>query len=214
AEAVRAMGQALAQNVPGVLGFHVEGPFINPERKGVHNPAYMRPIEDADIAILTSLTAGRNMLTVAPEMNDLAAIARLSRAGILVSAGHSAGDYETIVEAIRHGLRGFTHLFNAMPPMAGRDPGPVGAALDTSGTWCGLIVDGYHVSDSALRVAIAAKGFDGMMLVTDAMSSVGSDLTSFDLMGKTVYRKDGKLTTADGTLAGSDLDMASAVRNT
>ena len=101
-----------------------------------------------------------------------------------------------------------------MPPLSGRDPGPVGAALDSRDTWCGLIVDGYHVSDAALRVAIAAKGSETMMLVTDAMSSVGSDLSSFDLMGRTVHRAHGKLTTADGTLAGSDLDMASAVRNT
>ncbi|WP_112661630.1 N-acetylglucosamine-6-phosphate deacetylase [Microvirga flavescens] len=213
AEAVKAAGEALDKRVPGMLGFHVEGPFINPERKGVHNPAYMRPLEDEDIAILTSLKAGRNMVTVAPEKNDMPAIARLARAGILVSAGHTAGDYATITEAIRHGLRGFTHLFNAMPPLAGRDPGPVGAALDSDSTWCGLIVDGFHVSDASMRAAIAAKGIDNMMLVTDAMSSVGSNLTTFELLGKTVYRENGKLTTADGTLAGSDLDMASGVRN-
>jgi N-acetylglucosamine-6-phosphate deacetylase len=117
------------------------------------------------------------------------------------------------MEATRHGLRGFTHLYNAMPPLAGRDPGPVGAALDSRDTWCGLIVDGHHVSDAALRVAIAAKGTERMMLVTDAMSVTGTDLTQFDLHGRTIYRKDGRLTTEDGTLAGSDLDMASAVRN-
>jgi N-acetylglucosamine-6-phosphate deacetylase len=117
------------------------------------------------------------------------------------------------MEAARHGLRGFTHLYNAMPPLAGRDPGPVGAALDSPDTWCGLIVDGHHVSDAALRVAIAAKGTERMMLVTDAMAVTGTDLTSFELHGRTIYRQDGRLTTADGTLAGSDLDMASAVRN-
>jgi N-acetylglucosamine-6-phosphate deacetylase len=214
AEAFRATGEALAARIPGVLGIHLEGPFLNPERKGVHNPAYMRPIEDEDHAIMTSLTAGRTMVTLAPEWAGVEAVSRLAQAGIIVSAGHTAGDYATIMEAYRHGLRGFTHLFNAMPPLAGRDPGPVGAALDTGQTWCGLIVDGYHVSDASLRAAIAAKGLAGMMLVTDAMSSVGSDLTTFELLGKTVYRQDGKLTTGDGTLAGSDLDMASAVRNT
>jgi N-acetylglucosamine-6-phosphate deacetylase len=214
AEAFRATGEALAARIPGVLGIHLEGPFLNPERKGVHNPAYMRPIEDEDHAIMTSLTAGRTMVTLAPEWAGVEAVSRLAQAGIIVSAGHTAGDYATIMEAYRHGLRGFTHLFNAMPPLGGRDPGPVGAALDTGQTWCGLIVDGYHVSDASLRAAIAAKGLAGMMLVTDAMSSVGSDLTTFELLGKTVYRQDGKLTTGDGTLAGSDLDMASAVRNT
>jgi N-acetylglucosamine-6-phosphate deacetylase len=213
AEAVEAMRQALAARIPGVLGIHVEGPFINPERKGVHNPAYMRPMEDEDIAILTSLKEGRTLVTLAPERTGMEAVARLASAGVLVCAGHTAGDYATIMEACRHGLRGFTHLFNAMPPFAGREPGPVGAALDSNGTWCGLIVDGHHVDDASLRIAIAAKGTSGMMLVTDAMSVTGTDLTSFDLHGRTIYRKDGKLTTADGTLAGSDLDMASAVRN-
>ena len=214
ADAFKATGDALDARVPGVLGIHLEGPFLNPERKGVHNPAYMRPIEDADHAIMTSLKTGRTLVTLAPESAGLAAVSRLVAAGVIVSAGHTAGDYATIVEACRYGLRGFTHLFNAMPPLAGREPGPVGAALDTRETWCGLIVDGYHVSDASLRAAIAAKGVDGMMLVSDAMSSVGSDLTTFALLGKTVYRDKGKLRTEDGTLAGSDLDMASAVRNT
>jgi N-acetylglucosamine-6-phosphate deacetylase len=213
AEAVEAMRQALAARIPGVLGIHLEGPFINPERKGVHNADYMRPMEEEDLRILTSLTDGRTLVTLAPERNPMEAIARLAAAGVLVCAGHTAGDYATVVEACRHGLRGFTHLFNAMPPFAGREPGPVGAGLDSVGTWCGLIVDGHHVSDAALRIAIAAKGTAGMMLVTDAMSVTGTDLESFELHGRTIYRKDGKLTTADGTLAGSDLDMASAVRN-
>ncbi|WP_262300389.1 N-acetylglucosamine-6-phosphate deacetylase, partial [Microvirga sesbaniae] len=213
AEAVEAMRVALAARVPGVLGIHLEGPFISPERKGVHDPAFMRPMEDEDIAIMTSLTEGRTLVTLAPERNSLEAIARLAEAGVLVCAGHTAGDYATVMEAVRHGLRGFTHLYNAMPPLAGRDPGPVGAALDSPDTWCGLIVDGHHVSAAALRVAIAAKGHEHMMLVTDAMAVTGTDLTGFELHGRTIYRRDGRLTTADGTLAGSDLDMAGAVRN-
>jgi N-acetylglucosamine-6-phosphate deacetylase len=213
AEAVEAMRAALAARIPGVLGIHLEGPFISPERKGVHNPAFMRPMEEEDIAIITSLTEGRTLVTLAPERNSMKAIARLAAAGALICAGHTAADYETVMEAARHGLRGFTHLFNAMPPLAGRDPGPVGAALDSRDTWCGLIVDGHHVSDAALRMAIAAKGTERMMLVTDAMAVTGTDLTSFELHGRTIYRQDGRLTTADGTLAGSDLDMAGAVRN-
>ena len=213
AEAVEAMRAALAARVPGVLGIHVEGPFINVERKGVHDPDYIRIIEDEDLAILTSLKEGRTMVTLAPERTGTEAVARLASSGVLVCAGHTAGDYATITEACRHGLRGFTHLFNAMPPLAGRDPGPVGAGIDTNGTWCGLIVDGHHVSDASLRIAIAAKGTAGMMLVTDAMSVTGTDLDRFDLHGRTIYRRDGRLATADGTLAGSDLDMASAVRN-
>jgi N-acetylglucosamine-6-phosphate deacetylase len=214
AEAVEAVRQALAAGVPGVLGIHLEGPFINPERKGVHDPRYMRPIEDEDIRIMTSLGAGRTVVTLAPEMVPPEAISGLTEAGVIVSAGHTAADYETLQEARWRGLTGYTHLFNAMPPLMGRAPGPVGAALAERETWCGLIVDMHHVSAPAMRVALSAKGPERVMLVTDAMPSVGSDLTSFDLLGTTVHRKDGRLTTGDGTLAGSDLDMASAVRNT
>jgi N-acetylglucosamine-6-phosphate deacetylase len=213
AEAVEAVRQALAAGVPGVLGIHLEGPFINPERKGVHDSRYMRPIEDEDIRIMTSLGAGRTLVTLAPEMVPPEAISRLTEAGVIVSAGHTAGDYGALQEARRRGLTGYTHLFNAMPPLMGREPGTVGAALDERETWCGLIVDMHHVSAPSMRVALSAKGADRMMLVTDAMPSVGSELQSFNLLGKTVYREAGRLTTADGTLAGSDLDMASAVRN-
>jgi N-acetylglucosamine-6-phosphate deacetylase len=133
---------------------------------------------------------------------------------VIVSAGHTTADYQTIAAAFSAGLTGFTHLFNAMPPLAGRAPGPVGAALDNADAWCGIIVDLHHVSAVSLRVALAAKGWQRMMLVTDAMPSVGSDRSSFDLNGRMVTRRDGKLTTDDGTIAGSDLDMAAAVRNT
>jgi N-acetylglucosamine-6-phosphate deacetylase len=214
AAAMDAAWQALAAGVPGMLGIHLEGPFINPVRKGVHDPAHMRPMEDADMRIMTSLGSGRTVVTLAPEMVAPARIAELTEAGIIVSAGHTAATYETLQKASRDGLRGFTHLFNAMPPLASREPGPVGAALDERETWCGIIVDLHHVSTPALRIAIAAKGTDRMMLVTDAMPLIGSDLDRFELMGRTILRHEGRLTTEDGTLAGADLDMASAVRNT
>jgi N-acetylglucosamine-6-phosphate deacetylase len=213
AEAIGAVREALADKVPGVLGIHLEGPFLNPERKGVHDASLMRPIEDADIEIMTSLRGGVTQVTLAPEMVPGDSIRRLSAAGVIVSAGHTKAGHATIRDACRNGLRGFTHLFNGMPPLAGRDPGPVGAALDGGDTWCGIIADGHHVDAGALRVAIAAKGVDRMMLVTDAMPSVGSDLTEFALLGTNVFRSRGRLTTAEGILAGSDLDMGSAVRN-
>jgi len=212
-EAVEAMRAALGMRVPGILGIHIEGPFINPERKGVHNLSFIRPMEEEDLDILRSLKEGRTLVTLAPERNSMDAVARLAATGVLVCAGHTASDYDTVMEAIRYGLRGFTHLYNAMPPLAGRDPGPVGAALDNRDTWCGIIVDGHHVSDAALRLAVAAKGTERMMLVTDAMAVTGTDMKTFELHGRTIYRRDGKLSTEDGTLAGSDLDMATAVRN-
>jgi N-acetylglucosamine-6-phosphate deacetylase len=217
AEAVDAAREALQARVPGLLGIHLEGPFLNPERKGVHDAAYMRPIEEDDIRIMTSLGSGkgvgRTLVTLAPEMVPSWAISELVQAGVIVSAGHTKADPECLHEARRRGLSGYTHLFNAMPPLSSREPGPVGTALDERESFCGLIVDLHHVSALSLRVALAAKGADRMMLVTDAMPSVGSDLLTFDLLGRTIFRENGRLTTADGTLAGSDLDMATAVRN-
>jgi N-acetylglucosamine-6-phosphate deacetylase len=212
-EAIAAVEAALTAKVPGLLGVHLEGPFLNPARKGVHNPDFMRPLDDADLAVLTSLKGGRTLVTLAPEMVPIDAIRRLAEAGVVVSAGHTKADYHTLMQARAAGLTGYTHLFNAMPPLAGREPGPVGAALDDAESWCGLIVDMHHVSAPSLRVAIAAKGWQRMILVTDAMSSVGSDLSAFDLHGRTIKRAGGRLTLEDGTLAGSDLEMAVAVRN-
>ena len=214
AEAVAAADAAMRAGVPGVLGIHLEGPFLNPERKGVHDPSFMRPIEDADVAIMTGLEAGRTLVTLAPEMVPVDVISRLSQAGVILAAGHTRAAYEVVREARDCGLTGFTHLFNAMPPLASRDPGPVGAALDDPDSWASIIVDLHHVTAAALRIAIRAKGVARTILVTDAMPSVGSELTTFELAGKAVFRENGRLTTADGTLAGSDLDMASAVRNT
>jgi N-acetylglucosamine-6-phosphate deacetylase len=194
AAAVEASRQALADGVPGVLGVHLEGPFLNPARKGVHDPAFMRPIEDGDFRIMTSLGAGRTLITMAPEMVGPDAVARLAEAGVIVSAGHSAADYETLQEARGRGLRGYTHLFNAMPPLQSREPGPVGAALDDPEAWCSLIVDMHHVGAPAMRIALAAKGTDRVVLITDAMSTVGSDAASFQLLGRTIFRENGRLT--------------------
>ena len=218
AEAVAATRAGLAAAVPGLLGIHIEGPFLNVERRGVHAAAMIRPLEPKDLAILTSLGAGRTLVTLAPEKVAPEDIRRLVEAGVILAAGHTASDYETVRQALALGLTGFTHLYNAMPPLAGRDPGPVGAALEDRASWCGLIVDLHHVSAASLKIAIAAKGTEHMMLVTDAMATVGSDLTEFIFQGQLIRREGGRLTTAEGrvggTLAGSDLDMATAVRNT
>lgn len=213
AEAVAAVDEALAAGVPGLLGVHLEGPFLSPERKGVHDPRFMRPIEAEDIRIMTSLKRGVTLVTLAPEMVPMEAIDALATAGAVIAAGHTRADYGPLRLAHEHGLCGYTHLFNAMPPLQGREPGPVGAALDDATTWASVIVDMHHVSAPSLRIALAAKGAEKVMLITDAMPTVGTELQSFDLQGRTIYRRDGRLTTEDGTLAGSDLDMATAVRN-
>jgi N-acetylglucosamine-6-phosphate deacetylase len=212
-EAIDAARAALQAATPGVLGIHLEGPFLNPERKGVHRAEFMRPIADPDLATIELPINGRVLVTLAPERVDPAAIAHLARAGVVIAAGHTKADVATMRRAQAAGLTGMTHLFNAMPPLSSRDPGPVGAALDDRDLWCGIIVDLHHVSAVALRVALAARGCDRMILVTDAMPSVGCEAESFDLLGARIRRVNGALMTDSGTLAGSDLDMATGVRN-
>ncbi|WP_413624900.1 N-acetylglucosamine-6-phosphate deacetylase [Luteibacter sp. Lutesp34] len=214
AKAIDAVNAAVEQGVPGVLGIHLEGPFIAPERKGVHDPAKFRIAGADDIAMVARRHGGVTLLTLAPERTSPEVLAQLVSNGVIVAAGHTAADYDTTRNALAHGVRGFTHLFNAMTPFTSREPGVVGAALEDPGSWCGLIVDGHHVHPASLRVAIAAKARERMMLVTDAMPPVGSDNPSFVLKGETITVQDGAVRTADGTIAGSALDMATAVRNT
>ena len=211
--ALAAVAQALAENVPGVLGIHLEGPYLAPARKGVHDPKYFHAPGRDELAMLCAPHAGVRLLTLAPECVPLESIGALAAAGLVLCAGHTAGDYETTRAALAAGVRGFTHLFNAMTPLGSREPGVVGAALEDAASWCGLIVDGHHVHPATLKVAIAAKSRGKMLLVTDAMPPVGANHPDFVLNGETITVKDGVCQTADGTLAGSALDMASAVRN-
>jgi N-acetylglucosamine-6-phosphate deacetylase len=153
------------------------------------------------------------LMTLAPDQVASESIKSLAAAGLVLCAGHTAADYDTTKKALADGIRGFTHLFNAMTPLGSREPGVVGAALDDAPSWCGLIVDGHHVHPATLRAAIAAKPRGKMLLVTDAMPPVGADHPDFVLNGEIITAKDGICQTAQGTLAGSALDMASAVRN-
>lgn len=213
--AISAARDGLAAGIPGLLGIHLEGPFISPQCKGAHNARHIRSMEDDDLALLVSLKTGRTLVTLSPEKEIVRGdqIAQLVKAGVIVVAGHTAADYETLIKARGLGLAGYTHLFNAMPDLKKRAPGPVGAALDDRESWCSIIADLHHVSAPALRIAFAARGTERTMLITDAMSLTGTDATSFVLTGQTVYRRNGRLEFADGTLAGADLDMATAVRN-
>jgi N-acetylglucosamine-6-phosphate deacetylase len=213
ARAVAAVKAAIDAGVPGVLGIHIEGPFLNVERKGVHDPAKLRELDESAVGLLTSLKNGKTLVTLAPEMTTPAIIQRLARAGVVVSAGHSNATYEQIVEALANGLTGFTHLFNAMSQLTGRAPGVVGAALEHSDSWCGLIVDGHHVAPVVMRLALRCKRRDRFMIVTDGMPSIGTTDTSFDLQGRSISVVDGLLLDEMGRLAGAHLDMASAVRN-
>jgi N-acetylglucosamine-6-phosphate deacetylase len=213
AQAIAAVQAAMDARVPGVLGVHIEGPFLNWVRRGVHDERHLRLLDESQLALLSSLRSGRTVLTLAPEMTTTDMIAKLAARGLLLSAGHSDANYAETMAAIAHGVRGFTHLFNAMARLEPRAPGIVGAALYDSETWCGIIVDGHHVDPVMLKLALRCKRRDRFMLVTDAMPPVGSPEPSFVLQGKTIRVVDGMCRDENGTLAGTALDMATAVRN-
>jgi N-acetylglucosamine-6-phosphate deacetylase len=213
ARAIAAVDEAIAVGVPGVAGIHIEGPFISETRKGAHDAAHIRELEPAHVGLLSSLRRGRTLVTLAPEHTTVETIALLARAGVVVAAGHSNASYREIRDALDHGLSGFTHLFNAMSPLQSRAPGVVGAALHDQRSWCGIIVDGWHVDPVVLQIALRAKRLDRFMLVTDAMPIVGSDAEEFQLQGRRILVREGQCIDEQGTLSGSALDMASAVRN-
>jgi N-acetylglucosamine-6-phosphate deacetylase len=212
-QAMRATEQAIEQGVPGVLGVHIEGPFLNPKRKGIHDADKFRVIDEEALALLTSLKVGKTLVTLAPERTTPDMIQRLADAGVHVAAGHTNALYKTMRQALDHGLTGFTHLFNAMSPLTSREPGTVGAALESQTAWAGLIVDGRHVDPATLRIALRTRPLDRFMLVTDAMPTVGMTDKRFVLQGREIIVRDGVCVDDHGTLAGSDLDMAGAVRN-
>lgn len=213
ARAIAAVEGAIGAGVPGILGIHIEGPFLNAARKGIHDASKFRILDEGAIDLLSSLRRGRTLVTLAPELAPAGAIRALVQRGVVAAAGHSDATYEQVQAALDEGLTGFTHLYNAMSPLGSRAPGVVGAALDNRASWCGLIVDGFHVHPAALRIALAARGPEALVLVTDAMPTVGSDARGFSLGGREIVNEGGRLTGPDGTLAGSSLDMASAVRN-
>ena len=208
--ALEAAAKAAAAT-PGVAGIHIEGPFISPEKPGVHDPALIRAPTPGDLELLTAPRLGVTLVTLAPERAPAGFIAALVKAGVRVALGHSMADYRQTKAALAVGLTGFTHLFNAMRPLSSRDPGPIAAALETPGAWFGMIVDGEHVDPAMLRLAL--RGAAQPMLVTDAMPPVGGTKAAFRLYGHEIALRDGRCTRADGTLAGSALDMAAAVRN-
>lgn len=213
AAAIAAGEDALAARVPGVLGVHIEGPYLNAAKKGIHDPRRFSRIDRNVLARLAAPTAGRRIVTLAPELAPAGAIRSLAEAGVLVFAGHSLADYEQTRAALDEGLAGFTHLFNAMTQFQSREPGMVGAALEDRASHFGLIVDGLHVHPAALRVALLARGVDGAMLVTDAMPPVGGTRDRFSLMGQDIAVIDGTCRGPDGTLAGSALTMVQALWN-
>jgi N-acetylglucosamine-6-phosphate deacetylase len=196
---------------PSLLGVHLEGPFLSPEKPGVHDPRQIRQPSADELALLTAPRKGVLLVTLAPEVVPPGFIAQLVAAGVRVSLGHSMASYRQTRAAMAEGLTGFTHLFNAMRPLASREGGPIAQALESPEAWYGLIVDGVHVDPAMLRLAL--RGLGRPMLVSDAMPPVGGSRSGFRLYGKNIAVRDGCCVTENGTLAGTVLDMAGAIRN-
>ncbi len=211
--AADAVAEAIASGSPGILGVHFEGPHLSTPKKGIHPEQHIRPLSSEEMALFCRQDLGKVLVTLAPENVLPEQITALVSAGVHVCLGHTNADAVTTQKALAAGASGFTHLFNAMSAMTSREPGVVGAALADKDSYCGLIVDHYHVHATSCQVAIRCKGYDKIMLVTDAMAHVGSDITSMPYFDTVIERVGDKLTVPDGTLAGSALDMASAVRN-
>lgn len=213
-KAIEAAISAQEQNLPGFLGLHLEGPHLDPAKHGAHDPALIRPMSDADMHELLSAKQklAHMMVTVAPASVSGEQITKLSDAGITVSLGHSSTTYDKAQEAADAGATCVTHLFNAMSALTHREPGLVGAALQNENLYAGLIADGIHVDPAVIKIALNAKrGGKKIFLVTDAMSTIGTDQKSFFLKGRKITRANGRLELSDGTLAGADLDMNAAV---
>lgn len=207
--------EATKRGVPGFRGLHLEGPHLSKSRKGTHDPTLIRPMTEDDLTTLLTAKDGLETLfvTLAPESASVAQVRTLAKAGVIVSLGHSDTDHDTALRYVEAGASCVTHLFNAMSQLGNREPGLVGAALSSGSLHAGIIADGFHVHVASMKAALSAKnGPARIHLVTDAMSTVGSNIQSFMLNGREIRREGGRLTLADGTLAGADIDMISCVR--
>ena len=213
-KAAESVARVMQDKLPGILGIHFEGPHLSVAKKGVHSAEHIRPLTEREKAVFARDDIGIKVVTIAPENVSTDDIRYLTDMGVKVCIGHSNASFEQTMAALDAGATGFTHLYNAMSPLQSREPGVVGAALAHKASWCGLIVDGHHVHPGAAKVALAAKGAEKILLVTDAMSPVGTEEQRFELLGATVVRSGDRLNALTGELAGSVLDMASAVRNT
>ena len=195
------------------LGLHLEGPYLNVAKKGIHSVDHIRKSDSEMIDLICENRDLVAKVTLAPEQNDPEHIERLHKAGVVVSIGHTNATYAEARKGFESGITFATHLFNAMTPMVGREPGVVGAIYDTPEVYAGIIADGFHVDYANIRIAHKIKG-EKLVLVTDATAPAGADMEYFIFVGKKVYYRDGKCVDENGTLGGSALTMIEAVQNT
>ncbi|WDD97385.1 N-acetylglucosamine-6-phosphate deacetylase [Thalassomonas actiniarum] len=213
AQAAETVACLLKEGEPGLIGIHFEGPHLSAAKKGAHSQGFIREISPAEWQIYQRKDLGQIIVTLAPEAVAVEDIRTLVALGIKVCLGHSNADYQCVKQALLAGADGFTHLYNAMSPLQGREPGMVGAALFHDEASCGIIADGFHLDDVCGQLALKVKPQDKVFLVTDAMQHVGCEQKEFNFFDRKITLTDGKLTSTTGELAGSALDMATAVKN-
>lgn len=212
--ALQVIDDGLQNGMPGLLGAHLEGPFISSEKRGVHNESVLQILDRKSWTPYIDRQSCIKILTVAPECADPESIRALSESGMRVFLGHSAASYEQCLTALQHGASGFTHVFNAMGPLLGREPGIIGAALNSANSFCGVIADGHHLHPATLEIIIAAKPRGQVFLVSDAMATAGTGIREFSLYGEQVQSSGGRLISSEGKLAGSAICLIDAVRYT
>ena len=213
-KAIRAVKQAMRENVPGVLGIHLDESFLNPTKKKVGSESQLRAVDDIDADVIMSLGVGNTIVTLAPEFTSAHVIKKLAKAGVIVCAGQTNANYTEVNDALNAGVSGFTHLYNATSPLRGKVPGATGLALADEDSWFGVVADGHHVHPASFKVAVSAKRRGGVVLVTDAMAGVGADEEKFELAGDKFAEIESSSEYVRSGLAGSHLDMNSAVKNT
>ncbi|ABV86848.1 N-acetylglucosamine-6-phosphate deacetylase [Shewanella pealeana] len=211
--AANTIADAIKKRLPGVIGVHFEGPHISEPKKGIHNSQHIRALSDQEMAVYCRNDLGIKVVTIAPECVTTEQVKSLIAHNVKVCLGHSNASFELTQAALDAGAIGFTHLFNAMSPLTSRDPNMLGAALLDKNSWCGLILDGHHVHPASAKLATKVKSNGKMMLVTDAMSTIGSNQQTFEFDGHQIQLSTNKLTSQTGQLAGSALDMITAVNN-
>lgn len=212
--ALSVVSDSIVKGNKSVLGLHLEGPFFSVEKRGVHNEKLISQMSEEEHSWLCSISKVPLLLTLAPEKVDLNQILALAGAGVTVNIGHSNAESSLVKEALKYGIKGFTHLYNAMSAATGREPGVVGTALLDKLSWCGIIVDGHHVHPDMVALAHRLKEPGKLCLVTDSMATVFSDVKKFELYGETIKECDGRLVNREGRLAGSCISMIDAVRQT
>lgn len=213
-QALNAVETAIEQNLQGLLGIHLEGPMINSLKRGIHFDQDIHTLDDLLLKEIQSRNLGKVLITLAPETVEPHIITELKDAGIIVFAGHSNATAEEAHKGLAAGISGFTHMFNAMPPMLSREPSILGVAISDHNSWGTIIHDGIHVDPIMVKIAIESKHIDHMILVTDAMATLGSNINSFEFNGHTIYKEHNKLVNHEGKLAGAHIDLFTSLKNT